>query len=331
MTSCKLIVDTRERNVTRHSTEWCDINYEIKQITVGDYIVLDPNNNIMAVIERKSLDDFGASIIDGRTQNKDKLIELREKTNCRIIYIIEGPEYPKLHQIFGRVKYKAIQSSIFHLMINDGVSVINTKSTLHTAITLHSFIKSMETLIIKNKKVCEIPDNTHVDNTHVDNTHVDNTHVIGSSQNIENAINEKNSVDLISKKFVKSDNEILREMWSKFSNITIQSSDEYSKYFTLADIIYKRKPLDDFKLSSGKLIRPKIKNILSKSIDIPVQIKILSSVPLVSKNTATAIINLHTLEDLLKMENISEIYINNRKLGKAKEINIKKYFNINLS
>ena len=321
MTSCKLIVDTRERNVTRHSTEWCDINYEIKQITVGDYIVLDPNNNIMAVIERKSLDDFGASIIDGRTQNKDKLIELREKTNCRIIYIIEGPEYPKLHQIFGRVKYKAIQSSIFHLMINDGVSVINTKSTLHTAITLHSFIKSMETLIIKNKKVCEIPDNTHVDNTHV----------IGSSQNIENAINEKNSVDLISKKFVKSDNEILREMWSKFSNITIQSSDEYSKYFTLADIIYKRKPLDDFKLSSGKLIRPKIKNILSKSIDIPVQIKILSSVPLVSKNTATAIINLHTLEDLLKMENISEIYINNRKLGKAKEINIKKYFNINLS
>ena len=68
-TTCKLIIDTRERNVTRHAKELEEINFEIKQITTADYVVLSPLGNIVALLERKSLDDFAASLKDGRHDN----------------------------------------------------------------------------------------------------------------------------------------------------------------------------------------------------------------------------------------------------------------------
>jgi ERCC4-type nuclease len=92
--------------VTRH-TELNDIPWSRVQITVGDYIVVS-GDKIVAVIERKTLDDYGASLKDGRANNKQKMINLRKKTGCRIIYIIEGDAFPSPNDCYSNIPYKNI-------------------------------------------------------------------------------------------------------------------------------------------------------------------------------------------------------------------------------
>src|ERR1700742_3181583 len=145
-TSCTLIIDARERHVTRHDKEFEHITYEIKQITVGDYIVLSPGGNIVAAIERKSLEDYSASLKDGRASNINKLLDLRSKCKCRILYIIEGPEFPDPNALYGNIPYRYIESSIFHLAIRDGVGILRSKDSLDTAKMLARFMCSMDTL-----------------------------------------------------------------------------------------------------------------------------------------------------------------------------------------
>ena len=42
------------------------ISYNVEQLETGDYII-QSDDKILAVIERKTYDDYGASIKDGRT------------------------------------------------------------------------------------------------------------------------------------------------------------------------------------------------------------------------------------------------------------------------
>ena len=155
----KLIADTRERNVLRHNNVFAGHSLEVKQISVGDYVIKAEGTEprFLAVIERKSLEDFAASLKDGRHDNKNKLIDLREKTGCRIIYIIEGPPSPLPTDCFGNIPYRHIESSIFHLIIRDGICVINSVDTLDTARKLVRFCDSMETLLKKTPDVIESP------------------------------------------------------------------------------------------------------------------------------------------------------------------------------
>ena len=86
----KLIIDDRERSIYPYlETELYNIEYIIKRINIGDYSIIDDSNKIIVCFERKTLEDLASSIKDGRYGNKESMIELREKTNCKLFYIIE--------------------------------------------------------------------------------------------------------------------------------------------------------------------------------------------------------------------------------------------------
>lgn len=135
---CTLVADTRERAVFGSFEKGAEP--EIHQMTVGDYAILSPAGAIMAIIERKSLADFAASFIDGRHGNKAKLVELRERTGCKIVYVIEGNEE-------GAIPWSNIESSMFHLMLREGICVLRTTGVDDTAATLTRFTASAGTLI----------------------------------------------------------------------------------------------------------------------------------------------------------------------------------------
>lgn len=286
-----LIADTRERHVLRHEKELESVNLEIKQITTGDYVVVNPAGVILAVIERKSLEDFAASIKDGRCQNIKNLIKLQKSVGCRIIYIIEGPEFPSPTDCFGNIPYRIIESSIFHLMIRDNVSILQTRDSLGTAKLLARFVASMDTL---SKKMIE-------------------PEPISPAQPVE--YNEL--LALLTHKHEKSQHEIVREMWSRFPGITVESADDYIKHWTIADIVcgkISHVDINNLKMASGKKMNKKAAASLTH-IAKNVEINLLSKVPGISPAIAIELINKTPLSRLLTSDVAS---MSAQTFGKAK-------------
>ncbi len=283
----KLIIDTRERKVSEHKTDLtCD--YKIQQISVGDYHIVHEYTNsqgqtvnkILAVIERKTYADYAASIKDGRSDNKSKMIELREDTNCRIIYIIEGSAFPDPKDYVGGISFKNIESSIFHLMLRDNIMIMYTKDTIGTAKTLVRLIDSTNTLLNKG--------------------------FAGGTPEVQVVAPEYTPEQLsarLTAPYTKTDHDIRREIWACFSGITIEQADEYIARFDFKKLISKEYTPSDIiaiKLSNGKPAgkRQQRGMMLFSLAD---EIRMLTKIPKVSAKTAAELLLRRHLCTLLNM------------------------------
>lgn len=112
----------------------------IGRVTTGDYnIVLsdpsgDPKKQIVAmIIERKTWADLAASFKDGRSQTQHKeMLSVQARTNCIIMYIIEGRiSYDKDTKV-GRIPFANLDAKRRHLLLR-GHALIQTKDQDHTA------------------------------------------------------------------------------------------------------------------------------------------------------------------------------------------------------
>ncbi len=322
LSKCHLIIDHREDHVTRHRQELAGINYSIEQLEIGDYAVTYCGK-ILATIERKSLDDYGASIKDGRHDNKQKLIGLRELTNCRIIYIIEGKEFPGPTECFANIPYRYIESSIFHLMIRDNITTMRSKDSLHTAQLLARFISSMDTLCAHDK--LDVNELNLVNSAPTVGTNYANG---ADESDIQSEL--YNSLQVLRTKHKKSDHDVVREMWACFAGITVESASEYMNRWTIAEIIRGtvRDDIAVMKLSSGRAIN---KNVIASltTIGRPLEIRLLSTIPGISKASATKLIDTTPLSRLLSygLEISIEIIGPGRRLGSAAAESVVKYFN----
>lgn len=313
--NCKLIIDAREKNVIRHQHELSKISTMVKQITTGDYAICvekdDSTTELLAIIERKSMEDYAASLKDGRSGNISKLLSLRTSTKCRIIYIIECPDaFPEPNKLYGNIQYKCIQSSIFHHIVRDGVCVIQTKDTLHTAKTLVQLMNSMDTLVEKatfDKFQCndDARQSINTNNTN-DNTNSTDLTISGGNDILQ----------LLTEKKQKSNHDIVRELWSCFSGIAMETADDFIKHFTLAEIICgKNDSFKTMKMSTGRAISKKVVKSLSH-IDAAMEARLLSKVPEISLTTAKDILENTTLKQLLTFDSGA---ISIRKVGKLKK------------
>lgn len=303
----KLLIDDRERAVSIHSAEWKDIPHEISRITTADYVVVNETKSaVIAVIERKSLEDFAASIKDGRSENVNKLIEFRAKTGARIVYLIEGEYSPRLDKEYAHIPYKTIESAIFHLIARDNICVLRSADTLDTAKILARFVKSMSTLDCEHNAITGADEQTAID---------------------QGALNE-----LLKQKHVKSDIDIVRELWAAFNGISISSADEYIKVWSLADIICARVVREDIanhRTSSGRQINKKVASTLM-GLDKGTETRILACIPMLSRNSANYILLRRSLAELIQMpvEEMQQVAITDKKkLGVKIATNIITYMN----
>ena len=91
----KLLVDYREKKVidllNKNSFNE-QINYESCNLEIGDFILKNENDEIIFIIERKTLNDLNCSIKDGRYKEQSMRLDCCNLENHNIIYLIEDGE-----------------------------------------------------------------------------------------------------------------------------------------------------------------------------------------------------------------------------------------------
>ena len=141
-----LEIDYRERDIIELFKD-TGINYKVCNLIIGDFIIKNENQDILFVIERKSIKDLCASIVDGRlAEQRSRLIESIQDPK-KIIYIIEGSKKDGL--IHGKtidISKKSINSSILNLIFKHQYKVIFTEykqDTVDNIILLYTKIKEL--------------------------------------------------------------------------------------------------------------------------------------------------------------------------------------------
>jgi ERCC4-type nuclease len=329
----KLIIDNREKYIIRHSDVLARIKNTQAQLTVGDYVITYRDDDttperVFAVFERKSLEDYAASMKDGRSDNKNKLLQLRDETGCKIFYIIEGDAFPTPTTTYARTPYYYIQSSIFHLQAEYDIQIIQTKNTLHTAETLVAFVRSMENLAESRGALFKT-------------FHLAPRAIYGTGEqtavdtvNTQTADTNDNLMAILTAPRPRTDNEILRSMWACFRYVSVESASEFMYAFTLADIFQGRvnsTTLSNHKTSIGRGLTKRVIESLLKQ-DSHRDIRILACVPGISDSKAKDILKQHSLRQLLSYSvgaiSIIKVGISRKNLGESAAVNILKYFNM---
>jgi len=139
MTPVKACVDTRERELIPLLAPW-----PVRTLNVGDIWIGLSGEEIGAggvVIERKTVADFEASIMDGRyREQRTRLVSYCQAHGGRPLYIIEGD----MDRMLGRMTEQALQKMLNRLMLRYGVSVLHTVSVEGTAAACRLLAAQME-------------------------------------------------------------------------------------------------------------------------------------------------------------------------------------------
>lgn len=120
------------------------ITTRLKNLEQGDFIIRDHDENILLIIERKTINDLLSSVKDSRyTEQSERYSQLDIPSN-KIIYLIEG-NYENFHK--DSIEFKTIYSCIFSLNYNKGFTVLFTESVNSTCTIIEEYLNR----IIENK------------------------------------------------------------------------------------------------------------------------------------------------------------------------------------
>jgi len=277
----KLICDNRESKIIpliQFPNKVCD------QLTIGDYAITISNETetkYLAVIERKSLSDYAASIKDGRIENIQKLLEFREQYGSRVVLIIEGV-LGKPETKHAGIPYKNIESSIWHIILQHGISVMWSKSPTYTAEMLVRLAESSMTYVNKNPELSGF---------------------IGSHESAP-----------LKKTFEKSDSLLVRSVLKTLYGLTLENTHNIIKHYSLYELISGVQ--FDSSILNSKTNKKFNKRALESlnNIDGDTIRKMLAELPGVGPEILKGLYQL-TILDLVNYEVLSQIPCGNGKFG----------------
>lgn len=120
------------------------IKIRLKNLEQGDFIISDNDENILLIIERKTINDLLSSVKDSRyTEQSERYSQLDVPSN-KIIYIIEG-NFKNFQK--DSVEFKTIYSCIFSLNYNKGFTILFTDSVDNTCTIIEEYLNRL----IENK------------------------------------------------------------------------------------------------------------------------------------------------------------------------------------
>ena len=284
------------------------------------------NDAILFAIERKSWVDLSASIKDGRSDNVNKLISLREKTNCKLIYLIEGKPRHKIGKKFARIPYKNLQSHLDHLMVRDNIFMIHSDDEEDTAARLIEFCTNYLTL------PCEValggsPGGAPMDLNEPGETGGDTPKA------------ETPAMDLLTTVVKKTDLQIMYNLWAVIPNITSKTATLFiDGGYHISDLILGKIPKENIstlRYPNGTIIGKradkiiKIKNSGDQN-NHKIYCKILAELPMITEKSAAVILTKITFADLLNgkmtIQDLADIQKTHKsKIGKSAAVNIYKF------
>lgn len=172
-------VDTREGDLIRLLETSSDEKVEVKQLPIADLWIGTTNSatnsatNVTQenphgiqengiLIERKSIRDLEASILDGRyREQRGRLLAFCQETKTQPMYLLEG----SLGSGTGRLQKKAILKFIHRLVLHYQIPVIQTASLQETAevfLTLVEQWKEDPTALQRTRELVKVSDGIHV-------------------------------------------------------------------------------------------------------------------------------------------------------------------------
>jgi len=122
----KLTVDNRENHLIK-LLNTNNVSFEVKQLDIGDIIFQNENDDIILVIERKTLHDLKASICDGRLREQRTRL-LSNYDTKRIMYIIEGD----INSVNKSVNVDTLLGSMINMQLRDSIMIYKTTNISET-------------------------------------------------------------------------------------------------------------------------------------------------------------------------------------------------------
>lgn len=155
-----LLVDDREREIASKIED--TVPCTVKRLPIGDYIIVAREDGVkskpLLIIERKTYEDFAASIKDGRHYNKDKMLSMsaedRNSGGCsRVAYIVEGRPNLSYDDKIGGIPRSTIESAVIHLFWRDNIQIFFTSSLEETVQFLINTVLSLARLHKKGELI----------------------------------------------------------------------------------------------------------------------------------------------------------------------------------
>lgn len=129
------LIDALESAVLKK--ECGHVYYDVERLNIGD-ILFKINGVVVCIVERKDINDYVASMLDGRLKEQTaRLIQYRkENPNVIIIFLIEGPFVSKDHVWRGGITRSAFDTSCTNKIIRDGFYVLQTANPQGSALKI---------------------------------------------------------------------------------------------------------------------------------------------------------------------------------------------------
>lgn len=135
----EIVIDSREHKLIE-KLKHIKFEFSVKTLPLADIVVLKDGSPVY-MIERKSVADLEASIIDSRfREQKQRLIE----SHVPFSYVLEGEIRP--HRL--RIHYNALKGAILNTQIRDNIPIIKTKSIDETV----SLVTELEKRLSKRRR-----------------------------------------------------------------------------------------------------------------------------------------------------------------------------------
>jgi ERCC4-type nuclease len=191
-----LEIDYREHDIIERLNAKPELTFTNKNLLIGDFIFRNKTDEILLIVERKTIKDLCASIIDSRfREQKERLIESVNDPS-KIVYILEGSR--KNLKGKGSLSKTIINSAIQNLIFKHQFKVLFTESADDTVDQLSMLYKKLkeESFIAPAQAANLIKKSSKI----IDNIYINQLSVIpGVSLAIANKISEHypSLVDLI--------------------------------------------------------------------------------------------------------------------------------------
>jgi ERCC4-type nuclease len=139
----QLIIDDREHAICKilRDGKTNAPEYKIQRLLHGDFAIVC-NGIVVAIIERKTIQDYAASFTDGRRANKDTLLAYCREHKCDLYYFIEGKMPNDRTQKVSKISIGSIITSIMNLTVRDHIYVYRTTNIDDSIETLSDMLHS---------------------------------------------------------------------------------------------------------------------------------------------------------------------------------------------
>lgn len=263
-----MIIDFREKDIIKHCTEM-NKNIEIKteNLLLGD-ILIDK-----LLIERKTINDLAASIVDGRYREQSFRLLKALDEGYKVFYFIEG----NIDLYTGAISKHTLVSTIYSLT-HKGFQVLLTKNSKDTAFFLLQFAEKMKKDTEKMKKDAEkmkkATEKIKDAETNILTTEIGEAQIVETTSNSEIKVTYENTQGVIQ---TKKNKNITKDNISVFMLCQIPGISTTTagilleKYGHISTLIHAMKEnpkeIEEFRNKDKKLNKNIIKNLNEFLID----------------------------------------------------------------